>query len=148
MGLTLKKACFPDLETEAYYLKIWRTQKNKYKMTIICNHMAMTSIKVIFHLLLNILIFVLKCSVYFWILCYWEYLILIHTTNSEETSQSPSYLVSLYMLLSLPVMPFSAPWHPSHPRPTALCLSGFLINHDVLEVIFFSVSSTYHMCVL
>ena len=108
----------------------------------------MTSIKVIFHLLLNILIFVLKFSVYFQILCYCEYLILIHTTNSEETSQSPSYLLTLYMLLSLPVMPFPAPQHPSHPRPTALCLSGFLINYDALEVIFLSVSSTYHVCVL
>ena len=54
MGLTLKKACFPDFETEAYYFKIWQTEKNKYEITIIYNHIAMTSIKVIFHLLLNI----------------------------------------------------------------------------------------------
>ena len=50
-------------------------------------------------------------------------------------------------LLSLPAMPFPDPQHPFHPRPTALCLSGFLINHDVLEVTFFPVSSTYHVCV-
>lgn len=64
-GAYIKKACFPDFETEAYYFKIWQTQKSKYEMTIIYNHVAMTSIKVIFHLPLTVLIFALKFSVYF-----------------------------------------------------------------------------------